>query len=89
MEENKIYPVSHYLLIKVEEQETTTESGIVIRADDDDKINETGTVIAGGGKTDKKLIGKRIAFKLYNADEVDIDENRCVFIKEKHIIAII
>ncbi len=93
-----IKPLSDHVFIEPVEDETTTESGIVIPDTADKERPMKGKVVAvGEGKRDDdgKLIpmsvkvGDMVLFKKYGPDELEVDGKTYLVGEESDILAII
>ena len=93
-----IKPLSDHVFIEPVEEETTTDSGIVIPDTADKERPMKGKVIAvGAGKRDDdgKLIpmsvkvGDMVLFKKYGPDELEVDGKTYLVGEESDILAII
>jgi len=93
-----IKPLSDHVFIEPIEDETTTESGIVIPDTADKERPMKGRVVAvGEGKRDDdgKLIpmsvkiGDVVLFKKYGPDEIEVDGKTYLVGEESDILAII
>jgi len=93
-----IKPLSNHVFIEPVEEETTTESGIVIPDTADKERPIKGKVIAvGEGKRDDdgKLIpmsvkiGDVVLFKKYGPDEIEVDGKTYLVGSEDDILAVI
>ena len=93
-----IKPLSNHVFIEPVEEETTTESGIVIPDTADKERPIKGKVVAvGEGKRDDdgKLIpmsvkiGDMVLFKKYGPDEIEVDGETYLVGSEDDILAVI
>lgn len=93
-----IKPLSDHVFIEPVEEETTTDSGIVIPDTADKERPMKGKVVAvGDGKRDDdgKLIpmsvkvGDMVLFKKYGPDELEVDGKTYLVGEEADILAII
>jgi len=93
-----IKPLSDHVFIEPVEEETTTDSGIVIPDTADKERPMKGRVVAvGDGKRDDdgKLIpmsvkvGDMVLFKKYGPDELEVDGKTYLVGEEADILAII
>ena len=94
----KLKPVSDHIILKAVEKEKTTASGIIIPETADKERPEKGEVIAvGPGKIlengDRQQIeikvGDTVIFKKYAPDEVKIDGEEYLVIRESDVVAIV
>lgn len=93
-----IKPLHDYVLIKGMKKEEVTKSGIVLPGASDKERPESGEVIAvGPGKTYENgqkqamsvAVGQKVIFKKYSPDEIEVDDNEYLVIRESDIVAII
>ncbi len=94
-----IKPVGEYILVKPEEdQEQTTASGLIIQSSSKGERPQKGTIIAlGKGRRDEngKLVefnvseGDIVMFKKYSPEEIELDGEKLLLMKESDILAII
>jgi chaperonin GroES len=98
MNKIKITPLGDRILLKpIEKDDKKTKSGIIIPETIDKEAPEQGEVIAvGEGKyVDGKLIkpnvqiGDKVVFSKYGYDEVKIDNEDYLILKEDSILAVI
>lgn len=94
----KIAPLGDRVLIRIEEQVTTTKSGIIIPDTVGKERPEQGTVVAvgQGRKTDdgktialQVKVGDVVLFSKYGPDEIKIDGEEYYILSESNILAII
>lgn len=92
-----IKPIGGSILVKPEEQEETTASGLVISSSAKDEKPQKGTVLAlGTGKLDqdgKKLPwnikeGDVVFFKKYSPDEIEVDGDTYLIMGESDVLAV-
>lgn len=96
-----LVPILHRIILKLDDIEEVTSSGIVIPKDlieKERKAVETGTVISigetafkdYGGSLDTIKIGDRVIIAKYSGKEVqDIDETKYVVCNDEDILVII
>lgn len=92
----KLKPLSDRVIVKPLEQESKTKSGIIIPDTAKEKSHRGKVIAVGEGKyEDGKLIsmtvkvGDEVIYKEYAGDEVKIENEKVVILKEEDIIAII
>ncbi len=94
----KIKPLSDYILIEPDKEETKTESGILLPDTAEKEKSEQGTVIeVGPGKTTSsgKVIpmevqkGNKVLFNKYGPNEIKIKDKEYLMVKQEDILAII
>ena len=88
----KIKPLADRVLIKVSEAETTTQSGIII-PDNAQEKPQKGTVMAvGNGTKDQPItvkVGDTVLYGKYAGTELNYDGEDYLIMKESDILAII
>ncbi len=98
MSKKQIIPLGDRVLIKTEEKEEKTHSGIIIPDTVDKERPEIGKVIAvGEGKVGddgnvismKVKVGNTVLFSKYGPDEVTINDEDYLIVSEGNILAII
>lgn len=82
----KITPLGSKLLIKLEEKDSQTDSGIYLSLDRDPKP-EKADVVKIGDKVQDVKVGQTVYFPVYAPDEVKLDGERYAFLDESHVIA--
>ncbi|MBU0613922.1 co-chaperone GroES [Patescibacteria group bacterium] len=91
-------PVSDHIIVKPIGAEKVTSSGIIIPDTIEKERSERGEVIAvGPGKYLENgqrqnidiVVGQKIIFKKYSADEIEIDGETLLIISADDVIAII
>ena len=92
MSEVKIKPLADRVLIKPEEAEDKTSSGIII-PDSAKEKPQRGTVIAAGpGTKDEKMevkVGDSVLYGKYSGTELNFDGKDYLIMKQSDILAII
>ncbi|MCX6793447.1 MAG: co-chaperone GroES [Candidatus Falkowbacteria bacterium] len=90
-------PLADYLIVKPLVEETTTKSGIVLPDTVDKEKPEKGEVIATGpGKTLESgntatmsvKVGDKVMFRKYAPDEIKVDGNDYLVIRESDVMLI-
>ncbi len=94
----KLYPIGGKILVKPDEVESTTPSGLVISASTKGEKPQRGTVIAlGTGKLDSKgevipfhvAIGDSVVFEKYGPKELEQDGDTYLILEEDDILAVV
>ena len=92
----KIQPLADRVVVKPLEQESKTKSGIIIPDTAKEKSQKGKVVAVGKGKyEDGKLIplsvklGDIVLYKGYGGDEMKLDSEEVMILKEEDILAII
>ncbi len=90
-------PLGDRVIIKQDEAETTTASGLYIAGSEKEKP-QTGTVLAvGPGKVDKEgnkmempvKVGDRVVYSKYGGNEILCDDEEVLIIRADDIYAVI
>lgn len=93
-----IKPLNDNVIVKPFKEDDVTKSGIVLPGTADKERPEKGEVIAVGegkvtanGERNKMTvkIGDKVMFKKYSPDEITVDKEEYLVIKEEDILAII
>ena len=92
----KIHPLADRVVVKPLEQESKTKSGIIIPDTAKEKSQKGKIIAKGPGKyEDGKLvplsvkIGDTVLYKEYGGDEMKLDGENVMILKEEDILAII
>ena len=92
----KIQPLADRVVVKPLEQESKTKSGIIIPDTAKEKSQKGKVVAVGKGKyEDGKLVpltvklGDIVLYKEYGGDEMKLDSEDVMILKEEDILAII
>jgi len=94
----KIKPLFDNIVLKIAEENEVTASGIVLPSTVDKEKPESGEVVAigagrvldNGQKQEMSLkVGDKVVFKKYSPDEVKVDGEDYLVVKESDVIAII
>ncbi len=96
----KLKPVGEYILVKPLEQEEKTASGLILQTSGKGERPQKGEIVAlGTGKKDDngKVIpfseginpGTKIIFKKYSPEEIEIDSQKYLLMKETDILAVL
>ena len=91
-----IRPLLDRVLIKAEEAEETTKSGIVLAAKSQEKPQIARVVAVGpGGEVDGKevkmtvKVGDKVLIAKYAGTEVKVDDEECVIVRQSDILAVV
>lgn len=93
-----IKPVGEYLLVEPVEEEETTASGLIIQSTGKAERPQKGKVVAlGSGARDENgkaipfnvEVGQVVLFKKYSPEDVELDGQKYLLMKESDILAII
>jgi chaperonin GroES len=91
-------PLSDHIIVKPNEEDSTTKSGIVLPDTADKEKPERGEVVAvgpgkmqeGGQRTPMSVkVGDMVIFKKYSPDEVKVGEDEYLVLEESDVMAII
>ncbi len=94
----KIKPLSDYVLIEPDKEETKTKSGLFLPDTADKDKPEQGTVIAvGPGRKNTKgdvipleiKVGDKVLFTKYGPNDIKVQNKEYLIAKEEDILAII
>jgi chaperonin GroES len=93
----KIKPIGGNILVKPVEEETKTESGIVLPETVDKEKPQKGEVVAlGTGRLSEDgdkipfnvKVGDIIIFKKYGPDEINIDDQEYLIMEESDVLGV-
>lgn len=91
-------PIGGNILVKPEDHEDTTPSGLVISAGAKTEKPQKGVILAlGTGKLDKDgnalpwniAVGDKVIFKKYSPDEVEVEGETYLIMEEHDILAVL
>lgn len=82
-------PICDYVIIKPFEEESITESGIILPESRDTESSNNGTVVAKGEHVTIVSLNAKVLFKPYGFDEVTIEKQKYLVGKAENIMAII
>ena len=83
-----IRPLETYVVLTLEKEERTTQSGIILTSEAKDK-SAVGRVLALGPKASGVKVGDRVVYESYSGTKVKLGETDYLLIKEEHILGII
>lgn len=97
MSDIKIKPLSDYLLIEPNEEETRLPSGIVIPDTAKEKPQRGRVIAAGPGKRDEKgnlvpvevKVGDIIVYKKWGGTEITLSGKEYLLVKEEDVLAVV
>ncbi len=93
-----ITPVGEYILVKPHKEEETTASGLILQTSGKGERPQKGEIIAlGSGKLNEDgerlpfsvKVGQNILFKKYSPEEIEVDGEIFLLMREQDILAII
>ena len=87
----KLTPLGKNILVKVGEEEKTTESGIVLPETSSEEKPQKGKVAAvGDSEKIHKLIkkGSTVVFAKFSGTEIEIDDEEHLILKSEDILAV-
>lgn len=89
-------PLHDHIVLKKEEKEAKTASGIILSQTDKDEPSYATVVAVGDGKyVDGKLVplavsvGQKVVFKKYATTDLKIDGEEFLIVSEKDVLAIL
>jgi chaperonin GroES len=94
----KIRPVGEFILVKPAKEEEKTASGLIVQTSGKGERPQKGEVAAlGTGRINEKgekiafsvLVGDVIYFKKYSPEEVEIEGEEYLIMKESDILAVL
>ena len=92
----KIVPLGDRVVLKQFEEEETTKSGIILAAKSQEKPQEAEVVAVGpGGMVDGKevtmqvKVGDKVIYSKYSGNEVKLDDEEYIIVKQNDILAIV
>ena len=92
----KLVPLGDRVVLKQSEKEETTKSGIILAAKAQEKPVTAEVVAVGpGGMVDGKEVtmqvkpGDRVIYSKYAGNEVKIDEEEFVIVRQNDILAVV
>lgn len=92
----KLVPLGDRVVLKQLEAEQTTKSGIVLPGQEKEKPQQAEVIAVGpGGLVDGKEVkmqvkpGQKVIFSKYTGNEVKIDEEKFIIVKQGDILAVI
>ena len=92
----KLVPLSDRVVLKQTEKEETTKSGIILAAKAQEKPVTAEVIAVGpGGMVDGKevtmqvKVGDQVIYSKYAGNEVKLDEEEYVIVKQSDILAIV
>lgn len=98
MSKQNITPVGEYILVKPVKEDEQTASGLILQTSGKGERPQKGEIISLGagklGEDGKRVpfdveIGQKIFFKKYSPEEVEIDGEMFLLMKEQDILGII
>lgn len=94
----KITPIGGYILVKPEKEEEKTASGLIIQTSGKGERPQRGEIVAlGTGQISERgekvpfnvEVGNSVLFKKYSPEEIEIEGENYLIMKESDILAII
>ena len=93
----KLRPLADRVIVKRLENETKTASGIVIPDNAAEKPDQGEVLAVGPGKRDEKAdfvaldikVGDRVLFGKYSGQEIKIDGNEYLIMREDEVLAVV
>ena len=92
----KLVPLSDRVVLKQTEKEETTKSGIILAAKAQEKPVTAEVIAVGpGGMVDGKevtmqvKVGDKVIYSKYSGNEVKLDDEEYIIVKQNDILAIV
>lgn len=94
----KIRPVGEYILVQAFEEESKTASGLILQTSTKGERPQKGKIVAlGSGSRDENgksipfnvEVGQTVLFKKYSPEEVELDKETYLLMKEADILAVL
>ncbi|MCD8012970.1 MAG: co-chaperone GroES [Lachnospiraceae bacterium] len=92
----KLVPLGDRVVLQQKEAEETTKSGIILTSKTQEKPQEAEVIAVGpGGLVDGKevkmtvKVGDKVIYSKYAGNEVKLDEEEYVIVKQSDILAIV
>ncbi len=93
----KVHPLADRLLVRAAHEDKTTHAGIIVPDTAKEKPERGEVVAVGPGKvleTGQTLpmrvkVGDKVLFKKYSPDEVEVDGQELLILKEEDILAVL
>ncbi len=92
----KLVPLSDRVVLKQQEAEETTKSGIILTSASQEKPQEAEVIAVGpGGLVDGKEVkmlvepGQKVIYSRYAGNEVKLDGEEYVIVRQSDILAIV
>lgn len=90
-----LIPLEDHIIVQAVEQETTTKSGIILPSDNKEKPSMGKVIAVGPGKILDNgnrapvdvAVGDTVYFTKYAPDELDVDGNKYLVIKQSSLLA--
>jgi chaperonin GroES len=84
----KIQPLADYVVAQSEEAQSVTKSGIYLPEGATEKP-KTAKIIAIGKNVHDLKVGDKIVYKSYSTNEIKIDQEEYILVKEEDVLAIV
>jgi chaperonin GroES len=94
----KLKPIGEYILVEPVEEEEKTASGLILQTSGKGERPQKGKIVAlGTGRKDDngKVIqfsveaGQTVIFKRYSPEDIELEGNKYLLMKESDILAVI
>lgn len=82
-------PLGDRLVIKQAVAEETTKSGIVLPGQTKEKPQEATIVAVGSGVKEDLKVGDTIIYSKYSGNNVKVDDEEYIIVKEEDILAVL
>jgi len=87
-----IKPLADRVVVKAEEAEATTASGIIIPDTAKEKPQKGQVVAVGGGKVDEPMtlkVGDKVLYGKYSGTELNVDGEDFLIMRESDVLAVV
>jgi chaperonin GroES len=92
-----VQPIGGYILVKPEQEEEKTASGLIIQTEKNEKPQRGEIITLGTGKLDdngKQIpwnvkVGDTVIFKKYSPEEMEINGEEYLLMQESDILAVV
>lgn len=82
-------PLNKNVILRKEKEESKTASGIIITPESKEVPN-VATVLAVASDANKELsVGLKVVYKEYSGTMISLDDEDCIVIEDKDILAVI
>ena len=90
-----LMPLEDHVIVEAVEEETTTKSGIILPSDNKEKPSKGKVIAVGAGKILDNgsrapidvAVGDIVYFTKYAPDEIEVDGNKYLVIKQSSLLA--
>jgi len=90
-----LIPLEDHIIVEAIAEETTTKSGIILPSDNKEKPSKGKVIAVGAGKILDNgsrapidvAVGDTVYFTKYAPDEIEVDDNKYLVVKQSSILA--